>query len=368
MTDTERATDRAGRWSSVIVHPRSVPASRFVARLAAYEVEAGRSRLARSRTAAALTGAAIATRHALGGRRPDPAVDRLLDALHADWPLPSLPPERDGMSVVVLERSAARTVFVFATDSTPLLVAKFGDVATEEAALTRAQPAGVTPKPLGRVADAFVQEGIPGQPVPLPLVSPAEVLHLRWSAPFRSLARAVVKLSETTATRSAPAELGPSVALALADDIGAAAKAAACDAERIPVSVLRHGDLSGQNWLVVDDRVTGIIDWEAAVDSGVPGFDVLHAAVSWFEHVLIRSKATDAAIASGFEAAWDRSPFFAGARRATIDAAAAAGVPAPMHESLVVAFFVRRLGRRLRFGPDDRRTVLARRMLDAVCR
>jgi hypothetical protein len=371
------------RWSSVIVHPRSVPASRFLARLAAYELANGPTRLARSRRAAGLAAATIAVRHALGSKRPDPAVDHLLDTLHQDWStladqsprLPAHPPARDAMSVVVLERSAARTVFVFGTDPTPLVVAKFGKVDTEEAALERARPAHIAPIPLGRHADAFVQEGVPGHPLALPDLRPSEVIALRWTNPFRSLGRAIARLNETTATRVPPAELGPALVLALTDDavpatIRPAVKAAVRDAERIGVSVLRHGDLSGQNWLIDGDELTGIIDWETAIDGGVPGYDVLHAAVSWFEHVVRRgsSNTADHSLIAGFEAAWDRSPFFAGARRAALDAATAAGVPAPLHDALLVSFFVRRLGRRLRFGADHAATTRARHFLHAVCR
>jgi hypothetical protein len=348
--------------------------------MVAYEVGNGSGRLSRL---APLAGTALALRHALGPRRPDQAVEDVLDKLHADWPrlvaaadrLPDHPPDRDAMAVLVVERSSARTVFVFASDATPLLVAKLGDVAVEEAALTRARPARATPAPLGRVAGAFVQEGVPGLPVPLPEVGSAEVLSLRWSPAFRSLGRAVARIGEVTATRTdqAPGELAEPLDAAVADEllpdaVRPAVAAAARDVRRVPVSVLRHGDLSGQNWLVDKGEVTGLVDWETAVDDGVPGFDVLHAAVSWFHHVLARSGASEQSVAAGFEAAWDRSPFFAGARRAALDAAAAVGVPAPLHDSLVVAFFVRRLGRRLRFGPNDARTVTARRMLDAVCR
>jgi len=367
------------RWSTAIVHPRSLPASRFLARLVAYDA-AARPKL---RRLAPIAGSALALRQTLSNRRPDPAVDAILDAVHRDWPdlvakatpgrLPHQPPARDGMSVLVLERSAARTIFVFGTAPTPLVVAKLGDVATEEQALARAAAANATPKPLGHAAGAFLQEGVPGLPLDYPDLSPADVLALRWSRPFRSLGQAVIRITEATRTREAPAELAAPIDAAVNDDrlpdaIRPTLKAVADDAARINTAVLRHGDLSGQNWLVHDDAVTGLVDWETAIDSGVPGFDILHAAVSWLEQALVRSGADDNAVIAGFDAAWDRSPFFAGARKAALDAAAAAGVPAPLHDALIVAFFARRLGRRLRFGPDDPAAGKARRMLDAVCR
>jgi hypothetical protein len=70
----------------------------------------------------------------------------------------------------------------------------------------------------------------------------------------------------------------------------------------------------------------------------------------------------------GFEAAWTTSSFCAHARRAARAAAGAAGVPDAKLDSLELAFFGRRLGRRL-LGPttDAADPVVAARMLQVVC-
>lgn len=118
------------------------------------------------------------------------------------------------------------------------------------------------------------------------------------------------------------------------------------------------------------DFVTALVDSETAIDFGVPGFDALHAAVSWSEPAMVRSGATGQPVAAGFEAAGSRSPFFVGAREAEGESAAAAGVPNPLHEAVIAVFSARRVGRRsLRAPfPGAPAVTVARRILDAMCR
>jgi hypothetical protein len=113
----------------------------------------------------------------------------------------------------------------------------------------------------------------------------------------------------------------------------------------LDVSVLQHRDLSAQNWLVDGASLTGLVDWEIAEPAGIPGIDILHAAVSVFEHGVGARSWSDANIAACFDKAWSQAGLFEGARAAVASTAAAAGVDGRFQESLTLAFFARRLGR-----------------------
>lgn len=354
-------------WSSVVIHPRAVPPSRFLAKAVAYDA----AEHPRLRRVATVVGGSVALRHALGPARPDAAVDRLLDALHAGWGrlveaatpgrLPDRPPARDGMSVLVLDTEAASSVFVFGTDPTPLVVARLRGGQGEHEALVRAKGSGVAPLPLGEVAGACVHEGVPAEAVEVSRSVAGDPGALRWTKQFRSLGHALIQVSETTRSLAPHTELTAAVAAVLGSgvDVPSGVAAAVRDTEGVKLSVLRHGRPWGRDWLALHGGGTVLVDWKSAVPAGVPGFDVLDAAMSWFEQV---------SDADSFEAAWVRSPFFAGARRAAVDAMSAAGVPVPLHAGVMTAYFTFRLGRLLEAGADEDRVKDARRMLSLVAR
>jgi hypothetical protein len=110
------------------------------------------------------------------------------------------------------------------------------------------------------------------------------------------------------------------------------------------------------------------VDWERSTQRGVPGFDLLNFAVAYLEHSLGLRRWSEAISLTAFRTGWDASGFMAGARAGARAAAAAAEIPDRFHDSIEVAFFARRLGRRLAdpkpyaTGP---RTAAA--MLEHVC-
>jgi hypothetical protein len=315
--------------------------------------------------------------------QPVHELDGLMVAAVDSWPelaarsfrLPSEPPALTAMAV---PRSAGVTVFVFGSDPQPLLVMKLprpGDdrVDLEMRALQRAEPAGIAPKALGRVGAARVQEGLAGGAPPVPPLKPARTGELPWPEVLDELTRALARLASVTARRSPPDDLHiPLEAARDAEWVDARSRRlldAACrDVGRLPVSVLRHGDLSPQNWLVVGDQLQGIVDWEMAKFDGTPGFDVWHAALTYLEHGLGRVRWSEDHLTQGFASAWASSPFWAQGRRAARAAASAAGVLDDRLDSLEVAFFARRLGQRL-LSPSSFLTTpaAAATMLQVVC-
>ena len=300
----------------------------------------------------------------LGRSRPAPRpdLDDLVDQVVADWPRLALSsrllPERaPDLHALEVRRSAAMTVFLFGSDPHPLLVLKVprtakGTVAHETRALEAAAASGVTPRPLGRFGDAVAQEGRPGSPPPLVAIRPRSAAELAWPDAFDQLAEGLCELARTTAGPGQPFEREAGLERALSapgldsrthDLVSAALR----DARRVDRAVLRHGDLSGQNWLIHQGALSGIIDWETAIPAGVPGFDGWHAAQSWFEQGVGLVHWSPGAVAASFKRAWASSPFFAGARASGRTAAAAAGVPDSLHDALEVAFYARRVSRRL---------------------
>jgi hypothetical protein len=128
-----------------------------------------------------------------------------------------------------------------------------------------------------------------------------------------------------------------------------------------------HGDVSAQNLVVRNGRVSGLVDWELA-RRGLPGADVLNLVQSVFEQRLglVRWDAGD--VLEAFSAAWDAAPLFTGGRRAAGGAAEAVGLDGDLVPDLEIAHFVRRLQRRV-----DRPTHylggprMAAGMLERVC-
>jgi len=72
-----------------------------------------------------------------------------------------------------------------------------------------------------------------------------------------------------------------------------------------------------------------------------------HAAVALLEHGVGLRRWSETAVTDAFRTAWNSAPLFIGARRAAREAAEAAGVPNAFVDSLEIAFFARRLGRRI---------------------
>lgn len=66
---------------------------------------------------------------------------------------------------------------------------------------------------------------------------------------------------------------------ALADDCLAVEEAIGRHAVRLP-AVTTHGDLWTGNLLVLDGRLSGVVDWDGARPAAVPGADVLHAVAT----------------------------------------------------------------------------------------
>jgi len=315
------------------------------------------------------------------GARAD--LDRLLDDLASAWPtlaersarLPASPPQ---LSLLTLARSAAQTVFVFEPAGRPLLICKVpgedaARVDDEARALDRAAPAEIAPIYLGRVGDARIQEGLDGEPLDIEPVRPEMAGRLPWRIEHAELAAGLTRLSEVTTTRNPPDELLAPIERAVKDGPlsgrGRAMLASAVrDLTRLEVSVLRHGDTSPQNCLFSGGRLQGLVDWELAQARGVPGFDMMNAAVAYLEQGVGFVRWSEQRALEAFRAAWECAPLFIAARAAAEDAAAAAGVPDNLLPALTAGFFGRRLGRRLAH-PDAYATgpETAARMLESAC-
>jgi Phosphotransferase enzyme family len=349
-----------------------VPAARRLGRLWAM---AGRWGLPEPALAAAL---------ALLPRRPRGDLDELLERTVACWDRLAgrssrLPPSPPPLEALALPRAKGLTVFVFGAARHPLLVLKLPgpggiELLDREAdALVRAEPAGVAPRSLGRIDQAWVQEGLAGAPVPVLPLTPDRSRRLRWPAPFADLMEALARLGQATARQVPPDDARVPVQRVLEEPTVAARDrrllaAAWRDVTRLEVSVLCHGDLKPQNWLARDGRVEGIVDWEEARPLGTPGFDAWLAMLDYVEFGVGLVRWSPDYRVDCFEAAWTASDFCARGRRAARGVAAAAGVPDAMLDSLEVAFFGRRLGRRLLIPhADSSAAVVAARTLQVVC-
>jgi hypothetical protein len=295
-------------------------------------------------------------------RREAPAIDAVLEEVRDGWPglaaralaLGAPPATLSGLRVT---RSAAETFFVFGEGRFPLLVLKkpHSDeegVLNEVRALERAEASGAAPRYLGRLGPFHVQEGLAGLPLSVAPVWPHALRDLPRPAAFDQLDRALERLATTTARRGArSADLLP--ALDAASDYGLpprvkdAVRRAHDQLEGLDIAVLQHRDMSAQNWLVDGDRLAGLVDWELARSTGVPGHDAVQAAVSLFEHGVALTKWSGDAVVTRFRAAWRCSPFFQGARQSLRSSARAAGVPDELTPALEIGYFARRLGRAL---------------------
>lgn len=294
--------------------------------------------------------------------RPAPALDLLLERVGAAWPelaaasrgLPSNPPP---LTALAVQRSAARTVFVFGGRRLLMVVKQPGDeragVEREASALRAAAAADIAPRLLGYVDRAPVQEGLLGAPLLVPPVRPSEAHALERCQAFDGLGAALARLAATTAGQRdlRPQLFGPLEAALSSGALSAHAerllRAARRDLGRLELSVLQHRDLSAQNWLVADGGFVGLVDWETAMPAGVPGFDALHAGVSVLEHGVGLVRWSEDRVVRAFGSAWRASGLFEGVRAAFRASALAAEVPERLLDPLQLAFFGRRLGRRL---------------------
>lgn len=295
-------------------------------------------------------------------RRPvaDPALEAVLALVRPEWPrlaslttrVPARVPEH--LSLLQVERSAARTVFVFADDDPfPVLVMKQPHenhlgARRETTALEVARQADVGPRYLGTVGDFHVQEGLGGLPLRVAPVRAGTAANLPWTREFDQLTEALGRLGRETAHPGRPAGLLESLERAATQATSpAVARRVRQTAETLSgldVRVLQHADMSAQNWLVSDSGFVGLVDWELAVVDGVPGFDLMQAAMSLFEHGIGLTKWSDDIAVRCFDAAWSSSPFFAAARAAMRRVAEESGVDREVAAALGIGYFARRAG------------------------
>jgi hypothetical protein len=235
-----------------------------------------------------------------------------------------LPTSVPRLSALEMERSAARTVFVFGSGDFPLLVVKtphedHSGPWREARALQIAAESRIAPAFLGQFGDALVQEGLPGMPLRVRAVTPKNSAHCPWPPEYDFLVSALQRLAQSS---------------------------------------VRH-------WLVDSkQQLVGVVDWEMCQVEGVPGFDAMHATVSNFEHGVGLARWSEQDVLSSFRRAWSSAPLFSGGRSALKKTAGAAGVREALLEPLEVGFFARRLGRRL--VGQSRNTLLSPRSLSEM--
>ena len=323
-----------------------------------------------------------AIRRLPGSERPD--LNDLLDRVTAAWPdlaarARNLPPTAPQLSALALQRSAALTVFAFGAGERPLLVLKIpaaGDdrVDREVQWLEAAEAAGVSPRPLGRLGDARVQEGLPGIPLEVEPLGPERASSFAWTGALGSAAEGMSRIGAATAKEGPPEEIAEAIGRALEfPDLDEGARRALAAAWRhvsaSDTSVLRHRDTSPQNCLMQHGRLSGVVDWEMAVARGGPGYDVLNLALSYLEYGVGLTRWSDARVLATFSAAWRDSGFWHDGREAARRAALAAGASEADLEPLEIAFFGSRIGDRLvRPGWHPYGAATAARELEVVCR
>ena len=318
-------------------------------------------------------------------RRRSPHLDDLMEQVAAWWPeltqrARHLPTSAPRLSALEMDRSAARTVFVFGPGDFPLLVIKTPHEGhsgpwREARALQIAAESRIAPAFLGQFGGALVQEGLPGMPLRLRAVTSTNAAHCPWPLEYDFLVSALQRLAQSSVRRHAGNEqLMTAIKAAQQYDLPARYQrllsAASRDLSTLKLEVLQHRDLSAQNWLVDSkQQLVGVVDWEMCQVEGTPGFDAMHAAVSNFEHGIGLARWSEQNVLLSFRRAWSSAPLFSGGRNALKETARAAGVREALLEPLELGFFARRLGRRL-FG-QSRNTLLSPRslseMLTIVC-
>lgn len=357
-------------WPALVEEGAVEPAA-YLARLARHTLNHGMPALRRPAplwTAVGRRGlprGAVRASVHLARPREHAATSDLVGQVVAGWPrlaaaATALPPEPVHLSALVLRRSGTRFVFLFGDRAHPLLVLKAppGGGArdrreerrgSQEEAMRQAARAGVGPRLLPDVAGHQVQEGLAGAPV---WVLPPG--GRGWSAPYvpalDGLGAALVRLAGASAAPCDHPLLDRWLRTAaehLPGRAGALVQAARRDLTGLDRGVLEHHDLSAQNWLVgPGGRFVGLVDWEEARLSGLPGYDAAHAAVSLLEHGTALRRWSQEHVLDAFRAAWFEEPLFVRARhwhRATV---AEVGL-GDRAEALHVAYYACRLARRL---------------------
>ncbi len=309
---------------------------------------------------------------------PVPQLDLLLDDVARSWEelaacSTRLPATVPALSALAIQRASGRFVFVLADSRHPVLVLKppphEGQVDPEDSALSALGPTGIAPRRLPSVAGLSVQEGLPGRP--LWVVAPGRPGWSRgYTAPYDALGAALVRISEQTAGRGG-LDLDHYLGL-VSGHVGPSATATVVDAARrdlrsLGAVSLQHRDLSAQNWLVDGPSFVGIVDWETGDPGGVPGHDALQAAVALLEHGVALRRWSQREVVRVFRQAWPDEPIFASARTWHRECVSAATGTDRWADQLVIAFFARRLGRRLSGGgPETLSVATLAAMLDVV--
>lgn len=262
-----------------------------------------------------------------------------------------LPCSANDVSFLVLRRAAAQTVFVFCDSADPLLVLKVpGDEASidhEANALHAVAAARISPIYLGRVGPARVQTGLRGAPLRVELVD-AQWFEVGFPKTHKELIGGLERLARSTAREERPIELDLERWEMAIDRIplGPAARRVAEAALReaqLTSAVIRHSDTSAQNCLIDDGKLSGLVDWEFARMSGVPGYDAWNAALALFEHGLGLKSVDEATVRTTFRRAWTGSTHFDRWRAAARETAIAGGASEELLDALEVTFFVRHL-------------------------
>ncbi len=320
--------------------------------------------------------AASAVRRLPGGSVPQ--IDDVLDEVARSWGelaarSDRIPTEVPLLSALVIQRESGRYVFVFGSSRHPVLLLKpglpDGEEDPEEDALRAIDGAGIAPRRLPSVAGMRVQEGLPGRP--LWVLAPG---RSGWSggyaAAYDALGAGLVRVSEMTANRGS-LDLDHYLAR-VSPYVRSSATAALVDAARrdlrsLDAVSLQHRDLSAQNWLVDGPSFVGLVDWETAHPAGVPGHDALQAAVALLEHGVALSRWSQEDVVRSFRQAWHHEPLFSLARSWHRECVRATTGSDRLADPLVVAFFARRLGRRLSGGgPETLSVATLEAMLDVV--
>lgn len=290
----------------------------------------------------------------------DSGLDGVLHAVSDSWSdlaargrlLGERAPRADELSLLGVERSEGRTLFVFREDAVePCVVltpASSEGRQIEAEAQARAAALGVAPRHLGRVGEHLVQEGVGG----LPLWIDADRTGLAWpETTLASVDQVHDKLTElATGTQQRGRSDRIDEIFALVDRVpldpatSRRLRAVHRDLEGLEVRVLEHRDMSAQNVTVAaDGTVTGIVDWEFARIDGVVGFDHLLLAISLAEHGLGRWAWSDEEAYTLFENGWDHAAIFTRARaalRRSLEACTGSEALAPQLE---IAHMVERL-------------------------
>lgn len=305
------------------------------------------------------------------GSRQDPELDELRRELARS----GFGPEGD-TSLLVIHKKKSRLIFGFGDAPEPCYVAKVpldevDAIDNEVQILKELDGTGIAPRFLGSAGGARVQEAIHGNHIDIDPITTETAGLVTWPQPLARLASTLESLGEITAQDGSPdralelIEAGLQGAPARdADTLATAAESI----RRSGRSVLQHGDLSPQNYLLDSRGSVGLVDWELADRHGMAGFDILNAALAVFELGVGKSQWSVSAAVGCFRKAWADSEFWHSARAAVEDCATAAGMGADGSQHIPVAFFARRLGRRLTrpdVSPDETR--LAAEMLSVVC-